>query len=204
VDAQDWDRRYRESELVWSAEPNRFVAEICADLPVGRALDVACGEGRNAIWLAGLGWQVTGVDFSSAALDKARQIAQRHDADIEWVHADARRIDRIGPGTFDLVLLCYLQVDDAELLDVLQAGASLLTAGGKLVVIAHALENLSSGVGGPQDPSVLPTPERVAQILQAEGLDIDRAGTVLRPVQTPEGQREAVDLVVIGSAVTAE
>jgi SAM-dependent methyltransferase len=204
VDAQDWDRRYRESELVWSAEPNRFVAEICADLPVGRALDVACGEGRNAIWLAGLGWQVTGVDFSSAALDKARQIAQRHDADIEWVHADARRIDRIGPGTFDLVVLCYLQVDDAELLDVLQAGASLLTAGGKLVVIAHALENLSSGVGGPQDPSVLPTPERVAQILQAEGLDIDRAGTVLRPVQTPEGQREAVDLVVIGSAVTAE
>jgi SAM-dependent methyltransferase len=204
VDAQDWDRRYRESELVWSAEPNRFVAEICADLPVGRALDVACGEGRNAIWLAGLGWQVTGVDFSSAALDKARQIAQRHDADIEWVHADARRIDRIGPGTFDLVVLCYLQVDDAELLDVLQAGASLLTAGGKLVVIAHALENLSSGVGGPQDPSVLPTPERVAQILQAEGLGIDRAGTVLRPVQTPEGQREAVDLVVIGSAVTAE
>lgn len=189
---------------MWSAEPNRFVAEICADLPVGRALDVACGEGRNAIWLAGLGWKVTGVDFSSAALDKARQIAQRHDADIEWVHADARRIDRIGPGTFDLVVLCYLQVDDAELLDVLQAGASLLTAGGKLVVIAHALENLSSGVGGPQDPSVLPTPERVAQILQAEGLDIDRAGTVLRPVQTPEGQRDAVDLVVIGSAVTAE
>src|SRR5215217_7896374 len=71
----DWDRRYAEPRLVWSAEPNRFVVEEVADLPPGRALDLACGEGRNALWLAARGWDVTGVDFSGVAVGKARRMA---------------------------------------------------------------------------------------------------------------------------------
>ena len=62
-------------ELVWSAEPNRFLVAEVVDLSPGRALDLACGEGRNAIWLAEQGWTVTGVDFSNVALDKARRLA---------------------------------------------------------------------------------------------------------------------------------
>ena len=59
MDAGEWDARYRDSELVWSAGPNQFVEECCADLPPGRAIDLAAGEGRNAIWLAEQGWDAT-------------------------------------------------------------------------------------------------------------------------------------------------
>ena len=91
MDADAWDERYAASELVWSAAPNRFVEAECADLPPGRAVDLAAGEGRNAIWLAGRGWRVTAVDFSRVALEKAaRVVAGSEAADrVEWVCADA-------------------------------------------------------------------------------------------------------------------
>jgi 2-polyprenyl-3-methyl-5-hydroxy-6-metoxy-1,4-benzoquinol methylase len=69
MDADDWNARYGAAELVWSAEPNRFLVAEVSDLPAGRALDVACGEGRNAIGLAERGWDVTGGDFSAVAID---------------------------------------------------------------------------------------------------------------------------------------
>ena len=64
MDADAWDQRYAASELVWSREPNQFVASELADLPPGTAVDLAAGEGRNAIWLASRGWSATAVDFS--------------------------------------------------------------------------------------------------------------------------------------------
>ena len=78
MDAEGWDERYAGSELVWSAEPNRFVAEVCAELSPGRALDLAAGEGRNAIWLASRGWTVTAADFSQAGLDKGKRMHRWH------------------------------------------------------------------------------------------------------------------------------
>ncbi len=87
MDAEAWDERYAATELVWSAGPNQFVEAECADLPPGSALDLAAGEGRNAIWLARRGWRVTASDFSQVALDKGRQVAG--DVDIAWVCADA-------------------------------------------------------------------------------------------------------------------
>ena len=86
MDAKAWDERYADSELVWSVEPNQFVAAECADLPPGRALDLAAGEGRNSIWLARRGWDVTAVDFSQAGLDKGRRLAG--ELEIEWVCGD--------------------------------------------------------------------------------------------------------------------
>jgi SAM-dependent methyltransferase len=76
MERQDWDRRYRGSELVWTAQPNRFVADELGELPPGRALDLGAGEGRNAVRLAERGWRVTAVDFSPVALDKARRLAR--------------------------------------------------------------------------------------------------------------------------------
>ena len=85
MDAEAWNERYRTSELMWSAGPNQFVEAELADLAPGRAVDLAAGEGRNAIWLARRGWQVTAVDFSQVALDKGRAIAG--DLPIAWVCA---------------------------------------------------------------------------------------------------------------------
>src|SRR4029079_17927679 len=85
--AEAWTGRSRETELVWSATPNQFVEAEVADLAPGRAVDLAAGEGRNAIWLARQGWQVTAVDFAQAGLDKGRTLAG--DLTVEWVCADA-------------------------------------------------------------------------------------------------------------------
>ena len=88
---RQWDARYAATELVWSVTPNQFVAAELADLPPGRAVDLAAGEGRNAIWLASRGWDVTAVDFSQVALDKGRRLAesQRLAGSVTWVCADA-------------------------------------------------------------------------------------------------------------------
>ena len=67
VDRQAWDSRYTAAELLWTAQPNRWLVEEVAGLPAGRALDLGAGEGRNAVWLAAGGWTVTAVDFSAAA-----------------------------------------------------------------------------------------------------------------------------------------
>src|SRR5262245_33209390 len=100
---EDWDRRYAEPRLVWSAEPNRFLVEELGDLAPGAALDLACGEGRNAIWLAQGGWDVTGVDFSGVAVGKARRMAAEAGAAARFVRADlAEHVP--APGSADLVV----------------------------------------------------------------------------------------------------
>ena len=71
---EDWNARYAQKELLWTAQPNRLFAAEVEGIEPGRALDVACGEGRNAVWLAELGWQVTGIDFSDVALGKAAEL----------------------------------------------------------------------------------------------------------------------------------
>ncbi|WP_457207962.1 class I SAM-dependent methyltransferase, partial [Nocardioides sp. P5_C9_2] len=105
MDAGDWDARYAASELVWSRGPNQQVATECAGLAPGRAVDLACGEGRNAIWLASLGWEVTAVDFSQVALDKGRRLAGA--VAVDWVCADATQWRGEG---FDLAVAAYFQV----------------------------------------------------------------------------------------------
>ena len=88
MDAEGWDRRYEGSDLLWTAEPNRFLVAEVAGLEPGRALDVGTGEGRNAVWLAEQGWRVTGVDFSAVGLEKARHLATARGVEVEWVLAD--------------------------------------------------------------------------------------------------------------------
>ncbi len=88
MDRNDWDDRYRGETLVWKADPNQFLVGEVADLSPGRALDVACGEGRNAVWLATQGWDATGVDFSAVALAKGARLASDRGVEVNWVEAD--------------------------------------------------------------------------------------------------------------------
>lgn len=194
MDATAWDERYAASELVWSADANQFVAEIFGSLPAGRVVDLACGEGRNAIWLATRGWTVTGIDFSEVAVDKARRLAASHEVDVTWVHADATSHE-LEPDSADAVLVCYLQLPAAQLDAALARAREALAPGGRVVVVAHARDNLAHGVGGPRDPAVLPTPDQVVASL--DGLEIERAGHAIREVSTDAGVREAIDVVVV-------
>ena len=193
MDSADWDRRYSATGLLWTASPNRFVVAELAGLPPGRALDLGCGEGRNAIWLAERGWQVSAVDFSPVGLDKARRLAGERGVTVNWVSADLRDYQP-RPGAFDLVLLAYLHLPPGDWSTVLHSARDTLAPGGTLLVVGHDVANIAEGVGGPQDPAVLYTPQSVAAELS--GLDIRRADRVRRPVQTDTGPREAIDTLV--------
>ena len=196
MDAKAWDERYADSELVWSVEPNQFVAAECADLPPGRALDLAAGEGRNSIWLARRGWDVTAVDFSQAGLDKGRRLAG--ELDIEWVCGDVvtglglDRLDSLTdqPG-YDLCVIAYLQLVAEERRAAVRRGFASLSPGGTLLLVAHDTTNLTEGTGGPQDASVLMTAQDVLDDLDDYLADGDhkvvRAERVERMVDDGHG-----------------
>jgi len=188
-----WDQRYSGPGLVWGAGPNRFVAEELAALPPGRAIDLGCGEGRNAIWLAGRGWQVTAVDFSAAGLARAARLAAERGVSVDWVQADLLTWQP-APRSYGLVLIAYLHLPSAGLARVFRGAAAAVAPGGTLLLNGHDRDNIARGYGGPQDPDRLYTPAAVAAELG--GLDIRRAEQVLRTVQTTEGERTAIDTLV--------
>lgn len=188
MDADGWDERYREKPLVWSAGPNQFVAEDLAGLEPGTALDVACGEGRNAVWLAELGWDVTGVDFSGVALEKAADMARDRGVEVEWVRADVTGWDPAR--RYDLVLIAYVHLPEQRWTDLISRAAGWVAPGGHLYLVGHDV--VSVGVSGPPDPDVLWDPEAAASAVG--DLKVLRAE---RRVRILDEGREAVDTVVI-------
>jgi SAM-dependent methyltransferase len=195
MDRADWDARYAAADLVWSAEPNRFVEAETEALPPGRALELAAGEGRNAIWLAENGWKVTAVDFSRVALQKAAHLAAARGVTLELIEADVT-LDRPDHAAFELVLVAYLQTPANDRAGWLGHAVHALAPGGTLLIVGHDRTNLTGGYGGPQDAAVLTTPDELATDLAAAGLEIEKAGLVERVVETPEGPRTAIDHLV--------
>lgn len=196
MERADWNQRYAAEELIWTAKANRFLMEETTDLAPGSALDLATGEGRNAVWLAEQGWLVRAVDFSDVALAKARRLAlarKVHEA-IEFREADLRTY-ALDFHRFDLVALIYLQIPQAELLPILLRAARAVAPGGTFLLVGHDSENLSHGYGGPQRADMLYTAEQVVAALGNE-LVIEKAGRVERPVETPDGIRIALDCLV--------
>jgi SAM-dependent methyltransferase len=200
MDAADWNARYDTSELIWKGEPNQFLPPEVVGLTPGRALDLACGEGRNAVWLATQGWDVTGVDFAGVGLGKAEALAAQHGVSGTWVTADATSWEP--PHTYDLVVVFYLQLPADERGLALRTAVQALAPGGTFLLVCHDLLNLSEGHGGPQDARVLTTAEEVLDDLAAAELTLgvelvtERAERVDRVVATAEGDRTAIDTLV--------
>jgi len=180
MDSDGWDERYAATELVWSSTPNQFVERELRDLPPGRALDLACGEGRNALWLAGRGWQVTAVDFSQVGLDKGRAV----DPTIEWVRADVTTWTPAA--SYDLAVVAYLQLPATERAAAARCAFDALAEGGTFLWVAHDSSNLTEGTGGPQDPAVLMTAEDVLGDLTGRGFTVEYADRVPRLVAAGE------------------
>jgi 2-polyprenyl-3-methyl-5-hydroxy-6-metoxy-1,4-benzoquinol methylase len=195
MDSDTWNRRYAGRELVWTSEANRFLVEETGALTPGRAIDLACGEGRNAVWLAERGWQVTGVDFSSVGLEKAQRLADARGVQADWIAADLLDF-RPDPQAFDLVLIFYLHVPKTQRTPIVRAAADAVRPGGTLLLVGHDSSNIEQGHGGPQDPTVLYTTEDITRDLQGSALRIERAARVERPVETPNGRRIALDALV--------
>ena len=188
---EDWNRRYAGAESLWSAKPNRFLVAEVAGLEPGRALDLACGEGQNAVWLAGLGWDVTAVDYAEVAIAKGIERAAREGVAVDF-HADDLLRYRPEARAFDLVLILYLHMPSDGRRLVLERAAAAVAPGGTLVLVGHDLLNLTEGVGGPSDPDLLFTPDDV--VTELHGLDVEKAERVLRDVH--DADRPAIDALV--------
>jgi SAM-dependent methyltransferase len=191
VQREDWDRRYAEVENLWAVRPNRFLVAEAEPLEPGCALDLACGEGQNAIWLASLGWDVTAVDFSEVAIAKARARAERDGVDVDFICADLETYEP-ARDAFELVIVLYLHIQPNERRAVLDKATAALTSGGTFVLVGHDLRNMTEGVGGPSDPDIHVTPDEIASELP--GLEIEKAERVFRDVRGEE--RDAIDALV--------
>ena len=186
-----WNARYAARDLVWSAGPNRLLASELASLPPGTALDAACGEGRNALWLAEQGWTVTAVDFSEVAIDKARQIGAKRGVDVDWRVLDLASEPLPGT-TWDLVCVLYLHTDPAERARWLPKLVAAVAPGGTFMYIGHDPSNIEHGVGGPQDPRFLPDAKTLVGALT--GFRIEAARVVERTVEADPGHGHGDDL----------
>jgi SAM-dependent methyltransferase len=163
MSSRDWDERYEAKQLVWSAEPNQFLPPAVEGLDPGRALDLAAGEGRNAIWLALQGWSVAAVDFSPVGLKKGQEIAEHNGVSVDWVVAD---VTSYSPEEqFDFVAVFYVHLPPDSFMKMMNIAREALAPGGKIFGVGHALRNLAEGVGGPQHPSILWDSDLVAPVL---------------------------------------
>lgn len=178
----DWDARYAEQDRMWSGEPNGALVAEVADMDPGRALDVGCGEGADAIWLADRGWDVTALDVSGVALQRAAEHAEESGAKISWVHAGlvAAALD---PASFDLVSAQYFVLPRTPGLDAERALLASVKVGGTLLLVHHVLTEEHAHHGG-FDPD-----EYVSISMVAEALDDDWLIEVdeQRPRTVPDG-----------------
>jgi SAM-dependent methyltransferase len=174
-----WDERHAAREPIESPEPDPTLVEEIGPLAPGRALDLGAGDGRNAVWLATRGWDVTAVDFSRVALDRGRALAERTGVEVDWVKADLLAWTP-PPRAFDLVCLFFIHLPPDERRRVYARAADGVAPGGSLLVVAHDRTNLERGSGGPQDPAGLFTaPEAAADVPE---LAVVRAGIVTRSI----------------------
>ncbi len=137
----EWDARYSDGEgAMWSGRPNgRLVVEV-ADLPPGRALDVGCGEGADAIWLAGRGWTVSAIDISDVAVSRAREAAGLAGVAVEWLCGDALRTS-FPARSFDLVSMQYPALPKAAGEAAVRTLLETVRPGGLLLAVYHDLDD---------------------------------------------------------------
>ncbi|HZV27674.1 MAG TPA: class I SAM-dependent methyltransferase [Acidothermaceae bacterium] len=140
VHAHEWDAKYGEKAALWSGRPNgRLVAEV-TDLTPGSALDVGCGEGADAIWLARNGWTVTAIDISQVALGRAEGAAELAGVAVEWIRGDALQV-ALPTGSYDLLSLQYPALPKAAGEGAVRALLSTVQHGGLLLAVYHDLDD---------------------------------------------------------------
>lgn len=193
-----WDTRYASADRIWSGRPNaRLVAHVTGLAP-GTAIDVGCGEGADAVWLASRGWQVTGVDVSQVALDRAREHAT--DAGVAdrtaWLQVDLLAGDPL-PEAADLVSAQFMHLPAAVFEEVYGAIAGAVRPGGTLLVVGHHPADASTGLRNPELTRLLFTPEQVTALLEGERWEVLVADTPTREVEVEGREVTLTDSVVM-------
>lgn len=200
TDAAFWDDRYRSAPTIWSGKPNPHLITDATALAPGRALDIGAGEGADAIWLADRGWQVTAVDISAVALERARAEAARHGeevaARIEWVCAD---LTTWAPpvGAFDLVSAQFMHLPSEQRGPLFQRCIAAVAPGGQLLIVGHHVSDLQTTIRRPKLPELYFTAEEIAAVLDGTWTVVE-AGRRARTATDAEGHDVTIhDAVLI-------
>jgi SAM-dependent methyltransferase len=191
----EWDRRYAEQDRLWSGRPNGALVAEVADFTPGRVLDVGCGEGADAIWLAGRGWDVTALEVSRVALDRAVQHARDAGVSVHWVHAGLAEAG-LPPQSFDLVSAQYPALQRTPDAAAERAMLAAVAPGGVLLLVHHAGMENQPVHDGSFDPADYVWPSMVAALLDDDWqVELDEQ----RPRVVPESGAGAhhVDDVVL-------
>ena len=197
MDSSTWDQKYSTEEFIYTKVENRFVVELCKDLDGTNkiAIDLAGGEGRNSVWLAKRGWQVENIDFSQVALDKYLQFAEEEGVEDNCLATCADGltfIPQLSP--VELAVIAYMQIPQRDLEVAIRRLSEHLAPGGNLVGVWHSRDNLEGGFSGPSDR---PSAASIAEALQGTGLEIEVLENRDGQIQTKEGLKPSVTLVLL-------
>jgi len=195
-----WDQRYRSHEALWSGKPNLYLVSETDGLTPSMALDVGCGEGADAIWLAVGGWRVTALDVSTVALQRAAaqaglvgtEVARR----IDWVHADLTTWDP-GPARWDLISAQYLHLPSAPRRAMFDRLAVAVAPGGTLLAVGHHPLDLRTTMPRPAEPDLFFTGDDIAARLPPDQWDIVTNAATPRTATDPEGRAVTIHDAVL-------
>ncbi|MGI5171649.1 class I SAM-dependent methyltransferase [Spirillospora sp. CA-253888] len=194
MDAQSWDERYRSRDRLFSGRPNGVLVAEAADLPPGQALDVGCGEGADALWLARHGWRVTAVDISRTALERAAAAAADVAGRVAWARADLTALSPPA-GAFDLVSVQYFPLPRRPGHRALRGLLAAVAPGGTLLVVGHDLADLPPPTELGIDPGDYYRPDEIAGLLGGDWTVLINE-TRPRTAPAPAGTRHTRDTVL--------
>ena len=199
-DREFWEERYRSQPRIWSGRPNPQLVDEVADLPPGTAVDIACGEGGDALWLAGRGWTVTGVDLAQTALDRLADAATQAGPEIarrvRTVRADLGDWDP-GAARYDLVTSHFLHLPPEARAAGFRRMAAAVAPGGTLLVVAHHASDLATTIGRPDLPDLFFEPADVVAALDPAGWDVLVAEARPRTATDPDGNEITIRDTVV-------
>ena len=202
MDKAFWDGKYSVDEYIYTKDVNRFVKEHLSDLPAGKMIDLAGGEGRNTVFFAERGWQAENIDLSPVGLVKCEKLAKERDVQelVFTTNASASEfVSKLAP--VDLGVSAYLQIPQADLEIAVARLVENIKPGGVFFGVWHAIENLKDGFGGPQNPDFLPSETSMTALLSSLPLEIQFVTNRDGQVQTKEGLKPSITLTAMAVKV---
>lgn len=202
-DKEFWDYRYGSQPAIWSGNPNVNLVAEASELTPGTALEVGSGEGADAIWLAQRGWQVTGTDISTVALERAATHAEQAGVSgIEWLQADLMQ-PWDPPQTYDLISAQYMHLPTAQRTALFRTLADAVAPNGTLLIVGHHPSDMETLMKRPNVPDLFFTGDDIAALLDPAEWEVVSNAAAPRPAHVHDEDITIHDAVFRARRISA-